>query len=122
MHELLLNVESGRKSKASTCDGRPWTRPRRILFTTPRRRRAASVAERHHLARGVEAERASLADDLEVGALLDLGEKSLGALQLPDHERVLNANDAGVLRLGQPDAAQRALHRLAVGVEDEGQL
>src|SRR5712692_8891493 len=83
---------------------------------------AGSVSERNDLARGVEAERAGLPQNLEVGALPDVGEVGLGALDLSDHERVLDPDDPRLLGLRQPDAAERAVDGLEVRVERERHL
>src|SRR5882724_8036808 len=85
-------------------------------------RPAGSVAERDDLACRVERQRPCLPDDLEVRALLDVREKGLGALDLSDHQRVLDADDPRLLGLGQPDAIEGALHGFPVGIETEWQL
>ena len=81
-----------------------------------------SVAERNDLARGVERQRPGLPDDLEIRALLDVRKEGFGALDLADHQGVLDADNPSLLGPGQPDAAQRVVHGLEIGVEGEGQL
>src|SRR6266508_4343813 len=81
-----------------------------------------SGPERNDLSRGVEAERACLAYDFEIRALLDVWEEGLGALDLPDHERILDPDDPRPFGRREPDAAERVVHGVAVRVEDERQL
>ena len=67
------------------------------------------MSQRDDLPARVEAERARDADNLQVGALGDLRQEGLGALDLAEDEGVLDADDARLLGLREADAVERVL-------------
>ena len=124
-HGLLLTEGTGRDKNPGKVCADCMLRGGRLSRVPGGRARPRSVAagvtgeQRDDLAGRVEAERARLADHVEVGALRDLRQEGLGALDLAEHQRVPDADHPGALGRGEADAVQRGLHRLAVGLEGE---
>src|SRR5262249_15929285 len=79
-----------------------------------------SVAERNDLARCVERQRPGLPNDFEIGALLDVRKEGFGALDLADHQGVLDPDDPGLPGPGQPDAVERVVRGFRSGAGGEG--